>query len=154
MAPGAHIHHFGMTVSDLDASVAFYTKHFDLARVDGNDITGDVISRSVGLPDVDMTTCLLAGANTIFELIGYRSPSGVERPPRNCDVGACHPCFAVDDIDAIHDALVADGVTVSIPPQDFGATKFFFFLDPDGISVEVIQIGGDLGVAPLMEDRT
>jgi lactoylglutathione lyase len=144
------LHHFGITAADLDASVAFYTKYFDLTEVSRNDLSGDTISMAVEVPGADMTTVMLAGENCILEIIGYRTPTVRATDRGNADAGAAHACFVVEDIDGLHACLVADGIHISIAPQDFGETRFFFFKDPDGLSVEVLHLGANLPRAPRM----
>lgn len=147
------IHHFGITASDLGASVGFYTRYFDLEEVSRNDIVGPTISQAVEVPGTDMTAVMLAGENCIFEIIGYRTPEVRRRQVSNSDAGAAHVCFTVDDIDGLHERLVADGVPISIAPSDYGETRFFFFKDPDGNSVEVLRVGSNIRRAPMTAAR-
>jgi catechol 2,3-dioxygenase-like lactoylglutathione lyase family enzyme len=148
---GQVMHHFGITVSDLDRSVPFYTGYFDLTEVKRVPIVGDAISSAVGIDGVEMTCCLLAGDNTILELIEYTSPDGRSYGLANSDVGAVHPCFAVDDIDSLYERMKADGVHFHHPPQVLGwETKMAYCLDPDGINIELLQPGAELKLPTLL----
>lgn len=146
------MHHFGITVSDLDRSVPFYTRYFDLTEVKRVPIVGEAISTAVGVDDVHMTCCLLACENTILELIEYSSPKeGRPYGLRNVDVGAVHPCFAVDDIDALYQRMKSDGVYFHTEPVELGwNTKMTYCLDPDGINIELLQPSGELLLKNLL----
>lgn len=148
---GQVMHHFGITVSDLDRSVPFYTGYFDLTEAKRVPIVGDEISSAVGIEGVSMTCCLLAGENTILELIEYESPDSRPYGLANCDVGAVHPCFAVDDIEALYERMTADGVHFHHAPLELGwDTKMAYCLDPDGINIELLQPGAELQLENLL----
>jgi catechol 2,3-dioxygenase-like lactoylglutathione lyase family enzyme len=150
---GQVMHHFGITVSDLDRSVPFYTGYFDLTEVKRVPIVGEQISSAVGIAGVSMTCCLLAGDNTILELIEYDSPDGRPYERANSDVGAVHPCFAVDDIEALYERMKADGVHFHHAPLELGwETKMAYCLDPDGINIELLQPGAELKLANLLSE--
>ena len=150
---GQVMHHFGITVSDLDRSVPFYTGYFDLRETKRVPIVGEKISSAVGIDGVSMTCCLLAGENTILELIEYASPDSGSYSLVNSDVGAVHPCFAVDDIDALYGRMTADGVHFHHPPQELGwETKMAYCLDPDGINIELLQPGAELLLPTLLSE--
>ena len=52
-----------------------------------------------------------------------------------------HLAFAVDDIYAVCDRLAAAGITINRPPRD---GQMAFVRSPDGISIELLQIGDPL----------
>lgn len=43
--------------------------------------------------------------------------------------------MGADDVQALHDRLAADGVTIAAPPTDGPFGRMFTFLDPDGYAV-------------------
>jgi catechol 2,3-dioxygenase-like lactoylglutathione lyase family enzyme len=150
---GQVMHHFGITVSDLDRSVPFYTRYFDLTEVKRVPIVGEQISDAVGIEGVSMTCCLLAGDNTILELIQYDSPDSRPYGLANSDVGAVHPCFAVDDIEALYERMTADGVHFHHAPLELGwDTKMAYCQDPDGINIELLQPGAELKLDNLLAE--
>ena len=59
--------------------------------------------------------------------------------------GVAHFGIRVDDIDAVHDALVEDGVTVVSRPVELAednrwlGLRVFYALDPDRHLVELVQ---------------
>lgn len=144
-------HHFGFTVSDLDRSSQFYTEYFDLVEVERNRLTGVEISESVGVPDADLLTCHLAGQNTILELLQYEASRGGTFELGNAEVGAAHPCLIIDDLDALYERMKADGVRFHAAPRIFlGHTKMAYCLDPDGISIELLEPGAALELSTLL----
>jgi catechol 2,3-dioxygenase-like lactoylglutathione lyase family enzyme len=152
---GQVMHHFGITVSDLDRSVPFYTGYFDLTEVKRVPIVGEQISDAVGIEGVSMTCCLLAGDNTILELIQYDSPDSRPYGLANSDVGAVHPCFAVDDIEALYERMTADGVHFHHAPLELGwDTKMAYCQDPDGINIELLQPGAELKLDNLLAESS
>ncbi len=145
------MHHFGLTVSDLDRSVAFYTGYFGLSEVMRPRLEGAGISSAVGRPDAKLTASLLVGRNTILELLQYERPAGRSYELTNSDVGAAHPCFVVDDVQALYERMAGDGVVFHNPPQDLGwETLMAYCLDPDGINVEILQPGPELELDQLL----
>jgi catechol 2,3-dioxygenase-like lactoylglutathione lyase family enzyme len=149
------MHHFGITVSDFDRSVPFYTGYFDLTEIKRVPLVGEGISSAVGIEDVQMTCCLLAGENTVLELITYDSPRSRPYSLGNSDVGAVHPCFAVADLDALYTRMQADGVHFHHPPQELGwGTKMAYCLDPDGINIELLQPAGELLLGNLLAEAS
>jgi catechol 2,3-dioxygenase-like lactoylglutathione lyase family enzyme len=145
------IHHFAVTVSDMDRSVEFYTRYFDLQEILRTDLTGEKISAAMAIPETDLEAVLLAGDNVIFELIQFRRPRGSEHAGNHADVGAAHPCFVVEDLDELHARMSADGVHFNAPPQVLGwDTKMAYCLDPDGLVIEVLQPGPELELSHLL----
>lgn len=145
------VHHFAFTVSDMERSVEFYTRYFDLEEILRTDLNGEKISAAMAIPDSDLEAVLLAGENTIFELIQFRNPRGRDYSATHADVGVAHPCFVVDDLDQKFEQMSADGVRFNAPPQVLGwETKMAYCLDPDGLVVELLQPGEPLALEQLL----
>jgi len=148
---GSQIHHVGLTVSDLERSVGFYTTYFGLREIARNELRGRMISAQTDLEGVVIDVVLLAGPNALLELLCYRSPQGTPTAPRACDPGTVHVCLVVDDLDATYAAMCDGGVAVHARPASLGAgTKMVYVRDPDGIFVEVIQPADDLSLGALL----
>lgn len=95
------IYHVGLTVSDLDRSIAFYRDVLEFIKKE----KGDLFTSSIS------------------EL-----------------------CFYTKDIDALYEHLQKEGVDWLSAPQKFdftasgfGKSKAFYFRDPDGIILEMMQ---------------
>lgn len=137
------IDHVGLTVSDIDQSVDFYTRMFDLKVVGRGTGEADWISAGLGVPGTKLATAHLEGENLRVELLQYVEPPGQRTAPRNNDVGAAHICFPVDDIEEAYEDLVKKGARFIAPPSpshmDGKGFRFAYLLDPDNISVEILQ---------------
>ncbi|MFC0198890.1 VOC family protein [Paracoccus rhizosphaerae] len=66
--------------------------------------------------------------------------------PYDLGDGYGHVAFSVDDVDALHARLEADGLVprklVDFAPGGDVIARFFFIEDPDGYEIEVLQRGG------------
>jgi catechol 2,3-dioxygenase-like lactoylglutathione lyase family enzyme len=98
----------------------------------------------LGTVDVNMNHAFLRLGNTILELLEYQRPLGRDFNARAFDVGAVHICFQVDDLVEKYDALRGKGIRFKGTPQEhendaLGRFLYVFFLDPDGIELELYQ---------------
>jgi catechol 2,3-dioxygenase-like lactoylglutathione lyase family enzyme len=149
--PLATFHHMGVTVTDLDRSVAFYSSLFDLEEFARVEMTGDKFDQNLELSDAHVHIALLHAANSIVEFISYVNPAdGRPYALRNCDIGASHSCFTVDDIDEFERKLNNAGYQLTGPPNDplpdgpAKGSRFAYFKDPDGLIIEVLQPGAGI----------
>ena len=146
----AEVHHVGLTVGDLQRSVDWYCTHLGLREIGRAHLDGSKISAQTDLPDTQIDVALLAGSNTVLELLSYASPPGDRYQLRCCDVGAAHLCVVVDDLEATVTAMRAKGVHFHAEPtQLVGETTMVYVRDPDGVMVELIEPKGDLTLAAL-----
>jgi catechol 2,3-dioxygenase-like lactoylglutathione lyase family enzyme len=135
------IHHTGMTVSDVERSADFY-KLFGLEEAARFVLEGDEWEAAVAVPGAVCQFVMLRGANTVLELIQYTQGAGGRVDSDNNDVGAAHICFTVKDLGETLQQLEAAGVSPigpSTTPED--GTCLAFVRDPDGRSVELLQVG-------------
>ena len=147
----AEIFHTGLTVSDLDRSIAFYRDLLGLELVTRWESAQPYLRTIVGFPDAELRIALLripgvaaGGSGHHLELLEYRSPRGVRGDPRTCNPGNVHVSFMVEDLDAAYAELSARGVRFkSAPVQiDHGrnrGAKAVYLLDPDDITLELVQ---------------
>jgi len=144
------VHHIGVTVADLDRSLAFYRALTGGEPLLVSPMRGGTVARHMGLDtdDLGLRFAMVQLGNTILELIEYERPES-NRPARVAtDVGFIHIAFEVADLDAVHRRLAESGVPFVAPPHTFtsadgapdviGAT-FAYFHDPDGVQLEVFQ---------------
>src|SRR5436305_13572178 len=97
------LHHVGITVKDLDASIRFY--HDVLGLEFSNEpspwFDGPELGQAVGVPGGALRQVSLVLGDTTLELIEYRSPpSETDGPLRSNNGGAAHVPFLVGDIRA------------------------------------------------------
>jgi catechol 2,3-dioxygenase-like lactoylglutathione lyase family enzyme len=144
------VHHFALTVEDVDRAVAFY-RGFGLEVVADREVAGDYVERITGLAGVDVRICHLSGHGHNLELLEYRSPAGADRARGLQDVGSAHVCFLTDDLDAECERLRTLGVPFRSPgpvtttsgPNKGG--RGIYVEDPDGNAVEVVQLARPWG---------
>ena len=135
------VHHTGITVSDVERSVEFY-KLFGLEETARFVLEGDEFATVVGVPGAVAQFVMLRGENTVVELIEYTQGAGQGFERNNNDVGSAHVCFTVDDMQETRERLQAAGVPLlADPTTPADGTSFSFLRDPDGISVEILQVG-------------
>lgn len=91
-----------------------------------------------------------------YYCVGGRTGFGIEPPAPEytgerfvqARVGLHHHCFRArsrEDVDAVHDLLVAIGATIVHPPQADGFAPGYYsvlFEDPDGVRLEVNHVPG------------
>jgi catechol 2,3-dioxygenase-like lactoylglutathione lyase family enzyme len=143
----SRLHHTGLTVADLDRSVAFYRDLLGCEVLATQEKEGGYLAAIVGYPDahVRMAHLRVPGSEHVIELFQYLSPPGdrADVEPRN--IGASHLCFIVDDLEALYDSLLGRGVTSFVSPPievDTGINRgglALYLRDPDGITVELFQ---------------
>ncbi|MFC5277257.1 VOC family protein [Halorubrum rubrum] len=132
-------HHAGVTVSDLDRAVAFYTRVFDLAVVAEFSVGGEAFADAVGVAGASASFAHLEAGGIRVELVEY-DPEGEPMPARSLDrPGATHLGLAVDDVAAFHDELADDVETLSEPRTTESGTTILFVRDPDGNLIEVLD---------------
>jgi catechol 2,3-dioxygenase-like lactoylglutathione lyase family enzyme len=143
--------HFSFTVSDLDASVAFYTGQLDFELIHRQEQANEYTRRLVGYPDAHLRVAQLAVpgqprglSSHDLELVEYVAPKGSRGDAQICNPGAAHLAIAVDDIHARYERLTAAGVRFYSPPNAItaGVNESGFtcyFEDPDRIVLEMVQ---------------
>jgi catechol 2,3-dioxygenase-like lactoylglutathione lyase family enzyme len=143
MASMKGLHHVGIPVRNIERSLRWYREVLGLeaefeARAEGADV-----SQNVQLENAKLRFAFIPLGGSILELLEYESPVGEDFRLRNCDVGAVHVCFEVDDIDAVYRELTARGVEFSIEPArqsgPIEGQRCCYFRDPDGIQLELWQ---------------
>lgn len=138
--------HAGITVSDLDRSLAFYVDALGLELV-GRHRTTAVAERILDLPGTtgEVAYVAIPGTAAVLELTCF---SGIERHPasaRPCDPAHGHVCLYVGDLDALHGQLVERGYrsrageVLTIEDGALAGGKAVYMVDPDGFHVELFQ---------------
>lgn len=138
------LHHVGVPVRSIERSLEWYREMFDLEPSFVARAEGPELSQTVQLEDARLRFAFLELGNTVLELLEYESPIGEDFSQRNCDVGAIHICFEVDDIRRVHAQLRDRGVSFNIEPtRVLGGVREgdwnCYLSDPDGIQIELWQ---------------
>ena len=136
------VHHVGVPVRSIERSLAWYRDLFGLEPDFVALAEGPELERTVQIEGARLRFAFLQLGGCQLELLEYESPIGEDFALRNCDVGAIHVCFDVEDIDRVYDQLQAKGVEFSIEPTRvqggvLEGDRYCYFRDPDGIQLEL-----------------
>ncbi len=142
----ASFHHVGISVQDMARAKDFYCGKLGFSVLwEHEGRGGEPLSRVVGLPDVNVTICMLEGYGMRLEMFHYRNPAGKSRgEQRQCDFGLIHFALKVKAIQPIYDDLVAKGVRFNAPPQPMRPGVIATYLrDDEGNTIEIIENNAD-----------
>ena len=130
------IHHVGATVSDLDASIAWYRKTFGFELLSSYGWPG-VRAAFIGRGDIRIELFQNDAAVPI--------PEDRRRPDTNLRIGGIgHLALAVVDLDAALADLQDRQVEIVAAPRDVpdgSGSRFAFIHDNDGMLVELFHPG-------------
>ncbi len=144
------IYHVGLTVSDLDKSIAFYRDVLGLEFLGEIMMVGEETDRMFQKKNCKARVAYLNGSKNIetppVELIQFVDDE-VNKVQSNLFMTSISElCFYTDDIDAVYEKLIENNVECLSKPQyfdfssqRFGKSKAFYFRDPDGIILEMMQ---------------
>ena len=142
------LHHVGITVKDLDASIRFYHDVLGLDFVNEPSPWFDApgLGPAVGVPGAELRQVSLKLGGTTLELLQYRAPeSATDRPLLSNNIGASHVAFLVHDIHATKAELEAKGISFysDVNVVDEGVLagwRWVYFEDPDGYPLELVEV--------------
>lgn len=150
------IDHLNIVVADMARSLAFYCGLLGFTKTKEAWLEGEWIEKIVGLRGVKAHAVFVEapGGGPRIELLRYETPVGVAlaENSRANTRGLRHFALRVDDIFAVTAKLRAAGVEVWGEPTAVpgGVVKFdeggggktlVYFLDPDGVIVELAEYG-------------
>jgi catechol 2,3-dioxygenase-like lactoylglutathione lyase family enzyme len=138
--PELSAHHVGLTVSDLDRAVDFYTNVLDLSVLTEFSVSGEAFSEAVGVDGAAADFAHLDADGARVELVEY-DPAGADvRGGAVDDVGGKHLGLAVDDLEAFAAGLPEDVATLADGPRTTASgTTIMFVRDPDDNLVEILE---------------
>lgn len=145
----------GITVGDMSRSVQFYTRVLDFRVVSDAEAGGSSYDSLQGLSRTSIRVVRLRLGDEYLQLTQYLSPQGRPAPAgaRSNDRWFQHVAIIVRDMDSAYARLQRSRVTaVSAGPQLLPKTipnaagiRAFYFKDPDGHPLEVLQFPPDKG---------
>ena len=138
--------HTGVTVSDIDRSIAFYRDVLGLEVTEKVHVGGELFERITGVPKAEIDIAYVKAPGHTLELLQYTSPADRARvKSRPCDPGALHLAFRVKNIEGVIAACRQAGVipvSPTIPGHVDGPAKGLkgvYTTDPDGIVIEFME---------------
>ncbi|HLO17144.1 MAG TPA: VOC family protein [Anaerolineales bacterium] len=110
------------------AEIAFFTDHVSpMTDFYGRLLGSEPVARS--------ETMAIFFTNETKLFIHYKyAPKEGELPPED------HHAFIVEDVDMICEQLIAQGLTLEIPPREFYWGRSAYLRDPDGHQIEITQL--------------
>jgi len=144
MSSFGDMHHVGITVRDMEASLAWYENVFGLKPEFIAEGSGPELSTAVGVPDASLRFAFLRFGSCVVELLCYDNEREDTYNRSNADVGSAHVCIHVPDLQAAYDDLLGKGIEFLAPPLNIDegpleGCAFVYFKDPNGVTLELFQ---------------
>src|SRR6266700_3442257 len=153
--PVSRISAAGMVVSDMDREVAFYSEALAFEKVSDVEVFGDAYEHLEGLFGIRMRVVRLRLGDESIELKEFLTPEGRPMPvdSRGNDRWFQHIAIIVSDMDRAYETLCEHHARhASTGPQTLpayikgaGGIRAFYFRDPDGHFLEILQFPPDKG---------
>ena len=139
--------HTGITVSNLERSLAFWRDVLGFELSHRTHQTSELASEITGVPGAEISLAVVkAPGGHKIELLEYLAPPDRKQHVdlRPCDVGHVHIALTVDDIDAVLNAIAASGWKAAGKPQTLQSgpntgKRVIYVRDPDGATIEFMQ---------------
>ena len=144
------IYHVGLTVSDLERSIAFYRDVLGLEFQGEIFMEGEEPDKMFRRVNCKARVAYLNGSKVVeappVELIQFVNNEVKKVPSDLFTTSISEVCFYTNDIDSAYKHLVDNNVECLSEPQyfdfradGFGESRAFYFRDPDGIILEMMQ---------------
>ena len=154
-APVSRVDSIGITVSDMERALAFYTGVLPFEVMLEVEVQGDAYERLFGVFGTRARIARLRLGEQEIELIDFLAPEGrpVPADSKSNDEWFQHIAIIVSDMDAAYAHLRQHNVQhASSGPQTLpewnpnaGGIKAFYFKDPDGNHLEILEFPPDKG---------
>ena len=138
--------HTGITVSNLERSLAFWRDLLGFELSHRAHQTGDLAAEITGVPGAEISLAVLkTPTGHKIELLEYLAPPDRKHfEPRPCDVGSAHVALTVDNLDAVLNAIAPFGWKASGEPQTLtvgpnAGKRVVYVRDSDGTTIEFMQ---------------
>jgi catechol 2,3-dioxygenase-like lactoylglutathione lyase family enzyme len=145
----------GVTVSDLDRSLEFFSKVLNFEKISDVEVHGGEYEKLQGVFGVRMRVARMKLGDEMIELTQYLAPEGRPIPAdwRSHDHWFQHIAIVVSDMDKAYQQLRSHKVRhASTGPQTIPLTnkaaagiRAFYFKDPDGHNLEIIYFPAGKG---------
>ena len=152
-----HVKSVSITVSDMDKALKFYTEVLPFETHGDIEVAGDEIERLMGVFGTRARVVTLELGDERLQLVDFLAPEGrpYPNPTRSNDEWFQHMAIIVNNMDAAYAHLRQHNVQhASTGPQTLPAwnqaaagIKAFYFRDPDGHFLEILEFPEDKGDA-------
>jgi catechol 2,3-dioxygenase-like lactoylglutathione lyase family enzyme len=147
----------GITVSDMDRAVDFYSRVLTFEKISDTEVFGEDYEHLEGVFGLRIRVVRMRLGGEFIELTEYLAPKGRPIPvdSRSNDRWFQHIAIIVSDLDKAYSWLRQNKVEhASSGPQrlpdwnkNAAGISAFYFKDPDGHPIEVLQFPSDKGPA-------
>lgn len=137
--------HTGITVSNLDRSLAFWQNVLGFELSHRAHQIGELAGEITGVQGAEIFLAVLRAPGHKIELLEYRAPADRKQlNARPCDVGSVHVALTVDDLDAVLAKIASSGWKAAGKPQELtmgpnAGKRVVYVRDPDGNTIEFMQ---------------
>jgi catechol 2,3-dioxygenase-like lactoylglutathione lyase family enzyme len=155
MTPVAAVDSIGITVNDLDRAVDFYTRVLTFEQESEHEVAGSDYDHLFGVFGMRLRVARLQLGNEHIELMQFLAPRGRPTPvdSHSNDRWFQHVALIVSDMDQAYARLRTFKVEhASSGPQrlpdwnpNAGGIKAFYFRDPDGNHLEILEFPAGKG---------
>jgi catechol 2,3-dioxygenase-like lactoylglutathione lyase family enzyme len=139
--------HTGITVSNLDRSLAFWRDVLGFEFSHTAHQTGEMAEEITGVKGAELKLAVVkAPSGHKIELLEYLAPPDRKLTDvRPCDVGHIHVAVLVDDLDSVLDRIAASGWKAAGKPQTLktgpnAGKQVVYVRDPEGTTIELMQL--------------
>ena len=139
--------HTGITVSNLEQSLAFWHDVLGLELSHRAHQTGEMASEITGVAGAELKLAVVkAPGGHKIELLEYLAPSHRKHLAfKPCDVGSVHVALLVDNLDAVVERIVASGWKAAGQAQTLttgpnAGKRVVYVRDPDGTTIEFMEM--------------
>jgi catechol 2,3-dioxygenase-like lactoylglutathione lyase family enzyme len=138
--------HTGITVSDIERSLAFWRDvlGFDLSHRAHQ--KGELAEQITGIAGAEILIAVLRASGHKIELLEYRAPADRRKQNdlRPCDLGHVHVALTVENLDELLETIAAAGWKAAGQPQTLqtgpnAGKRVIYVRDPDGTTIEFMQ---------------
>ena len=139
--------HTGITVSDIERSLAFWRDVLGFALSHRAHQKGDLAEQIVGVPGAEILIAVLKAPGHKIELLEYRAPADRKKQNdlRPCDLGHVHVALTVENLDDVLKTIAASGWKAAGEPQTLtvgpnAGKRVIYVREPDGTTIEFMQM--------------
>ena len=123
----------------------------DVFGVDPDFVTegsGEAVSKAVGVPDAELAFAFLRLGPTILELLEYRNPRGRDSTSETVTSELStslskSPTSTLPTNNSLRSGSEFNAAPLAITEGPLAGCKFAYFSDPDGVQLEIFQVGDD-----------
>jgi catechol 2,3-dioxygenase-like lactoylglutathione lyase family enzyme len=140
--------HTGITVSNLERSLAFWRDVLGFEFSHRAHQTGEMAEQIVGVKGAELKLTVVKAPNGHkIELLEYLAPGDRKRDVdrRPCDVGHVHVALIVENLEPLVEKIAASGWKAAGEPQTLTSgpnkgKRVIYVRDPDGTTIEFMEL--------------